>query len=59
MGKAKDGTNCYKRFNKKGGEYITCEGTQRTYNKNKGSQSSPRSKPKAQAIKVGKKLRNQ
>ena len=58
MGKAKDGTNCYKRFNKKGGEYITCEGTQRTYNKNKGSSTAsrtPRSKPKAQAIKVGKK----
>jgi len=37
MGKAKDGTDCYTRQNKSGIVYITCEGTQRTFLKNKAN----------------------
>lgn len=40
MGKAKDGTECYTRQGS-GGTYITCEGTQRTYIKNKGKGRKP------------------
>jgi len=40
MGKAKDGSNCYTRQNKSGGEYVTCEGTQKA-----GKSAAPQ-KPK-------------
>ena len=40
MGKATDGTECYTRQGS-GGTYITCEGTQRTFLKNKSKGRKP------------------
>lgn len=63
MGKTRDGSECYTRYNKSGGEYVTCEGTQ------KGSSGARRPTKKGfgkrtggapgqrKAIKVGKRTR--